>query len=65
MQYSTLKTKLVQLVHGSSNLDGLTLSRTLADLDHWATDTSLPPKLRHYLEKRSYLKALNFLEESH
>jgi hypothetical protein len=44
--------------------DGDGLRRHLAELDHQAVTLGddAPPMLRHYLEKRSYEKAIAFLE---
>ena len=39
------------------------LLEALRALDDAAKDPSLPPKLRHYLERRSYEKAQAFLDE--
>lgn len=35
----------------------------LTQLDEYSKNAELPPKLRHYLEKRSYEKAMAFLAD--
>lgn len=44
---------------------GTTIAEALAGLDEIAngSDTELNPKLKHYLERRSYIKALDHIRE--
>lgn len=58
--HRTLKSLLAAIRSG----DGEALRRDLAAVDRQreALDEQAPPMLRHYLERRSYEKALAFLE---
>ena len=42
--------------------EGENLTQVLARLDAVARDPDLPERLEHYLSKRSYVKALEWLE---
>lgn len=52
---------------GSGLQDAPDLRKALALLDQVAhnVDNDLPPRLRHFLQKRSYQKALLFVEGEH
>lgn len=41
--------------------NGMTIREVLADLDALSRDESLPRDLAHYLSRRSYVKALEWL----
>ncbi|PXA04449.1 hypothetical protein DDZ13_07935 [Coraliomargarita sinensis] len=42
--------------------DGLSIRKALAGLDAIAKEEALPRDLAHYLSRRSYMKALEWLE---
>ena len=48
---------------GGSPPDGGKLREALARLDEAAKTAPLPPDLKHYLEKRSYRKALEKIDD--
>jgi hypothetical protein len=58
-----IKDSLIALLDGIKASDGQTISREMARLDHFAQTEggSLHPQLSHFLERRSYAKALQFL----
>jgi DNA-binding SARP family transcriptional activator len=63
-QYSKLKTALQDFMTTASSRDASKVSAALKRLDALQNqlDTDAPPMLRHYMERRSYSKALAFLE---
>ena len=63
-QTETLHTTLKDLMAAIAAGDGDGLREHLAELDRQrdAFTEEAPPMLRHYLEKRSYAKAIDFLE---
>ena len=63
--YQTLKTLLATIEAGKGQTeDGTTLVELLARLETQGKrlEGQAPPLLMHYLERRSYTKALDFLE---
>ena len=64
MTTDTLHHTLKDLMTAIEGGDGVSLRRHLAELDRHreALPADTPPMLRHYLEKRSYAKAIDFLE---
>ena len=63
-QTETLHTTLKDLMSAIAHGDGAALREHLAELDRQrdALGDEAPPALRHYLAKRSYAKAIDFLE---
>lgn len=59
-----LKASLQRLLDGISRADGSVIAAETARLDDIAqrSRAALPPQLVHFLERRSYAKALMFLE---
>lgn len=59
-----LRNFLETIINGAKP-DGPTISEALAGLDEIANgaDSELDPKLKHYLERRSYIKALDHIRE--
>lgn len=55
---------LETIVNGAKP-DGPTIAEALKGLDEIAVDSAseLDPKLKHYLERRSYIKALDHIRE--
>jgi hypothetical protein len=64
LQTDTLHTALKELMTAIDSGDGDGLRAHLAELDRQrdGLGDDAPPMLRHYLEKRSYAKAIDFLE---
>jgi hypothetical protein len=60
----SLHAALTELMRAIEIGDGDALRARLADIDrhHAALPEDAPKMLRHYLEKRSYAKAIDFLE---
>ncbi len=59
-----IKQALTLLLAGIKSSDGLTIAREMARLDEYAQlgAAGLHPQLLHFLQRRSYAKALMFLE---
>ena len=59
-----LRNFLETIVNGAKP-EGPTIAEALAGLDEIAGDpeVDLDPKLKHYLERRSYIKALDHIRE--
>lgn len=59
-----IKQSLISLLDGIKRSDGAVISREMARLDDFASQgaTALHPQLLHFLQRRSYAKALMFLE---
>ena len=59
-----IKQSLIALLEGIKTSDGGVISREMARLDDFAVRgaTALHPQLLHFLQRRSYAKALMFLE---
>jgi len=58
-----IKESLISLLDGISRSDGKAITTEMARLDELlaAGKASLPAQLRHFLERRSYAKALAYL----
>jgi hypothetical protein len=63
MTEGQIKETLITLLDGIKSADGAVIARTMADLDAVSATTNpvMHPQLRHFLERRSYTKALQFL----
>lgn len=59
-----VKTALEAFLEATRTGDGVSLSRSMDRLDQFAAgqEAGLSPRLKHFLERRSYAKALAFLE---
>jgi hypothetical protein len=59
-----IKQSLISLLAAIKRSDGPVVGRAMARLDGWAAASGgeLPPQLVHFLERRSYAKALAFLD---
>ena len=64
MGLDQLHTELQALMAAIDNGEGESIAAHLRQLDELGQElgSAAPPMLRHYLEKRSYTKALDFLE---
>lgn len=62
MNQVTLKSDLEYVTQNRQLPDGTTFGQVLARLDALAARGDLPDRLQHYLSRRSYLKALAWLE---
>ena len=64
MALDQLHTTLQALMAAIDNGEGESIAAHLRQLDELGQElgSTAPPMLRHYLEKRSYTKALDFLE---
>ena len=64
MSLDQLHATLQALMTAIDNREGESIAEHLRQLDDLGQGlgNEAPPMLRHYLEKRSYAKALNFLE---
>jgi hypothetical protein len=58
-----IKQSLISLMDSIKRSDGPRVAQEMARLDEWAAKAGreLHPQLMHFLEKRSYAKALAFL----
>jgi hypothetical protein len=58
-----IKESLISLMEGIKRADGAIISARMAELDKFAAEGrgKLHPQLLHFLERRSYPKALMFL----
>jgi hypothetical protein len=63
MDYQVLIGKIATIVNMPEKEEGLSLSDAILFLDKYVSEnqSSLPGKLSHYLVKRSYVKAYNFI----
>jgi len=64
MALDQLHTELQALMAAIDNREGESIAAHLRQLDELGQELGeeAPPMLRHYLDKRSYTKALDFLE---
>ncbi len=64
MALDQLHTELQALMAAIDNREGELIAAHLRQLEELGQElgSEAPPMLRHYLEKRSYTKALDFLE---
>lgn len=60
-----VQTWLEAVVHAKGDKEGPALAEALAELDRlWQSEgAGMDPHFRHYLEKRSYTKALDWMRE--
>lgn len=63
MQDDLLKADLARILQKKPLEDGERLVDVLARLDAFLADPTLPERLQHYLSKRSYQKALDWLDD--
>lgn len=58
-----IKESLILLLNGIKNSDGRAVAEEMARLDHWVVKerSRLSPQLAHFLDRRSYAKALALL----
>ena len=62
MDFENLKTDLAYITQRQKLPEGERLAEVLARLDAIVQSESLPERLDHYLRKRSYVKALEWIE---
>ena len=62
MDLDSIRADLQTVCGEAGTPGGAGLRETLSRLDEAAEKASLPPDLKHYLEKRSYRKALEKLD---
>ena len=62
MEHDRLKLDLEYITLARTLPEGESLGTVLARLDAYATTPDVPDRLLHYLTKRSYAKALNWLD---
>jgi len=63
MNDAILKKDLEWITQRTPLPEGESIANVLARLDEVARDPNLPERLAHYLSKRSYLKALEWLDD--
>ena len=63
MDFENLKIDLEYITQVRAIPQGEGLAQVLSRLDSFARERSLPDRLEHYLSKRSYVKALAWLED--
>ena len=63
MDRNILKAHLERITGARPPSEDVPLAQVLAELDAYSKSESIPPKLEHYLSKRSYVKALAWLED--
>ena len=63
MEDTQIKDSLIALLNGIKNSDGALIAREMAVLDHAVSPPrpGMHPQLEHFLQRRSYAKALAFL----
>jgi hypothetical protein len=59
-----LREALAEFMRAASGKDSAAITKALAEITGWQQKLGpdSPPMLRHYLERRSYQKALDFLD---
>ena len=62
MDYTSLRTDLEKVLQQSPLEPGEDLSAVLSRLDARRDEAELPDRLRHYLERRSYIKARHWID---
>jgi len=63
MDYADLKMELEYVTQRRPLREGDSLAKVLQRLDEAAHEQELPDRLKHFLGKRSYLKALAWLDD--
>ncbi|HEY9154269.1 MAG TPA: hypothetical protein VIM69_04010 [Opitutaceae bacterium] len=63
MEDTQIKDSLIALLNGIKNSDGVVIAREMELLDQAVTPArpGMHPQLEHFLQRRSYAKALAFL----
>lgn len=64
MNFSELYKHLKVITQTTDDLSQDSIVNSLKQLDESLNNASLPSQLKHYLSKRSYIKALNYIEEN-
>lgn len=64
MNHELLRTNLKIATGAQRPENGATIRETLALLDQFARDEAMPGDLAHYLSRRSYVKALDWLDQA-
>ena len=64
MNFNELYKHLKVITQTADDLSQDSIVNSLKQLDDSLNNASLPSKLKHYLSKRSYIKALNYIEEN-
>jgi len=62
MEYEKLRVDLEQVTQQRPYFDGESMVHVLARLDAFAAQAGVPSRLLHYLTRRSYIKALHWLD---
>jgi len=62
MDLERLKTDLAYITQREALPEGESLAQVLGRLDAFAQENTLPERLEHYLRKRSYVKAIEWIE---
>ena len=64
MDDQVLLRKIATITNQEEKEESLGIPQALKEIDLHLSENkaSIPPKLRHYLERRSYIKAYNFLK---
>jgi hypothetical protein len=63
MKTEFIKADLERIIGTRPMHDGGTMPEVLARLDACAQSSRIPERLKHYLSKRSYVKALAWIED--
>ena len=63
MDFEQLKIDLKRIIGKCEMLSGETMVQVLERLDNSAQSDSTPPQLKHYLVQRSYVKALDCIDD--
>ena len=63
MDFEQLKIDLKRIIGKCEMLSGETMVQVLERLDISAQSDSTPPQLKHYLGQRSYVKALDCIDD--
>ena len=63
MDFEQLKIDLQRISGKCEMQSGETMVQVLERLDSSAQSDSTPPQLKHYLVQRSYVKALDYIDE--
>ena len=63
MEYEFLRADLLYVTQKKERPEGVAMVDVLTRLDEVARRPDLPERLEHYLSKRSYVKALEWLDD--